>query len=223
MVGRQMLALGQKTNDHHPETQSQQQHRKHAGCGSSAERKPVHALQIARCPQGEYRNRHQRDSAHKILRTTNPFRHEGFDRPVARRITHRRLSPTLGFSPILLDRFDAAQTVLPSDFRQITPAKPRHPPASSSHSGLSRVAKASTADTAVTRAPIQVRSEVSAKIRPLAPINPIESGTSAAWMMAGQREWLDRVSRRLTQKATTPVGKHIHNVAARPPPNPAPG
>jgi hypothetical protein len=67
----------------------------------------------------------------------------------------------------------------PSDFRQITPAKPKQPPASNSHSGLSRVAKASAAATAVTRAPAQVRSAVCAKIRPLAPINPIESGTRA--------------------------------------------
>src|SRR3981189_1648819 len=70
-----------------------------------------------------------------------------------------------------------APGTLPSDFRQITPAKPKQPPASNIHSGLSRVAKASTADTAVTRAAAQVRSEVSAKIRPLAPINPIERGT----------------------------------------------
>src|SRR5439155_17043759 len=82
--------------------------------------------------------------------------------------------------PFCLDSVDAARTILPSDFRQITPAKPKQPPASSIQSGLSRVAKASTADMAVTRAPIQVRSEVSGKTQPLAPIDPIESGTSAA-------------------------------------------
>src|SRR5450755_1065370 len=74
----------------------------------------------------------------------------------------------------------AGPTVLPTDFRQITPAKPKQPPASNSHSGFNRVAKASTAATAVTTAPAQVRSAANAKIRPLAPINPIESGTRAA-------------------------------------------
>ena len=79
-----------------------------------------------------------------------------------------------------------------NDKGQITPAKPRQPPASNIQNGLSRVAKASPAAATVNRAAGQVRSEVCAKIRPLAPINPIESGTSAAWMIAGQREWLDR-------------------------------
>jgi len=54
---------------------------------------------------------------------------------------------------------------------------------------------ASAATAAVTSPAIQLRSELSARIRPLAPISPIESGTSAAWMIAGQREWLDRFSR----------------------------
>ena len=51
---------------------------------------------------------------------------------------------------------------------------------------------------AVTRAAATVRSEVSARMKPLAPINPIESGTSAAWIRAGQRASLDRLSKRLT-------------------------
>src|ERR1700730_3652669 len=96
-----------------------------------------------------------------------------------------------------LDSFAAAPTVLPTDFRQITPAKPKQPPATNNHSGLSRVAKASTAAVAVTRPAAQVRSEVSAKISALAPIKPIERGTSAARMMAGQRDRLDRAKRRL--------------------------
>src|ERR1700724_937883 len=73
------------------------------------------------------------------------------------------------------------------------PAKPKMPPASSSQIGLSRVAKASTADAAVTNAATQVRSEVSARIKPLAAIRPIESGTSAAWSVEGQRALLERV------------------------------
>jgi len=63
---------------------------------------------------------------------------------------------------------------------QITPTRPKHPAASSIQSGLSLVAKASHADNAVTRAAAQVRSEVSARIRPVAPISPIDNGTSAA-------------------------------------------
>src|SRR5438874_321879 len=67
--------------------------REHAGRGACAERKSMHALQIARRPQGEQRDGNQRQAADKILRTTNPFRHDVFDRPTARRVTHRSLSP----------------------------------------------------------------------------------------------------------------------------------
>src|SRR5260221_5316951 len=84
-------------------------------------------------------------------------------------------------------------------FHPIRPAKPKLPPASSSQSGLSRVAKASTADAAVTSAATQVRSDVSGTIKPLAAIRPIESGTSAAWIVEGQRALLERVRKRLTQ------------------------
>src|ERR1700722_18332831 len=80
----------------------------------------------------------------------------------------------------------------------IKPAKPTQPPPSNSQNGLSRVVAARRAATAVTRAAVQVRSEVNARIRLLAPINPIESGTRDAWIIAGQRDWLDRVKRRLT-------------------------
>src|ERR1700681_719077 len=140
----------------------------------------MHALQIARRPQGEHRDRHQRYPAHEILRATDPFRHDRSDRRVARRITHLTLSPRRASRPFCLDGVGAGPKVLPTDFRQITPAKPKQAPASNSHSGFSRVAKASAAATAVTRAAAQVRSAANAKIRPLAPINPIESGTRAA-------------------------------------------
>ena len=63
---------------------------------------------------------------------------------------------------------------------QITPAKPNTPPASNSQSGLSRVSEAATAAPMVTMAATQVRSEASPRTRPLAAINPIDSGTSAA-------------------------------------------
>src|SRR6266849_2020947 len=56
----------------------------------------MHALQIARCPQGEEGDRNQRYPADEILRATDPFRHDGFDRPMARRVTHRSLSPVTG-------------------------------------------------------------------------------------------------------------------------------
>ena len=57
---------------------------------------------VARCPQREQRERHQRDAADKILRATDPFRHDGFDRRVARRVTHRLSLPEQGFPPMLL-------------------------------------------------------------------------------------------------------------------------
>src|SRR5712671_2909718 len=180
-IGRNMLTVGHKTDDRHRDAKSKQENREHAGRGSGSERKSMHALQVARRPQGEQCDCNQSQSADKILRTANPFRHDVFDRPTARRLTHRSHSPAQGFAPILCsDMADAFPRALPSDFRQITPAKPKQPPASNSQSGLSRVAKASAAATAVTRAPAQVRSAVSVRIRPLAPINPIESGTSAA-------------------------------------------
>src|SRR5882757_8247214 len=62
----------------------------------------------------------------------------------------------------------------------VRPIKPRHPPAASSQSGLSRVSEAATAAPMVTPAATQVRSEANPRTRPLAAINPIDSGTSAA-------------------------------------------
>jgi hypothetical protein len=48
-----MGALRHQTDNRHRDAQSKQQNRKHAGRGSGAKRKSMHALQIARCPQGE--------------------------------------------------------------------------------------------------------------------------------------------------------------------------
>jgi hypothetical protein len=64
--------------------------------------------------------------------------------------------------------------------RQTRPAKPRQPPAKNIQNGLTRVANASHAETPVISAAAQLRSEVTARIRPEAPISPIDSGTSAA-------------------------------------------
>src|SRR5260370_41023355 len=136
----------------------------------------------------------------KILRPKDAFRHDVFDRPkvrpVTRRVTHRSLSPRRRASrPFCFDGIDAGSAFLPTDFHPITPAKPKHPPANNIQSGLSRVAKTSTADAAATSAAAQVRSEGSAKIRPLAPINPIESGTGATRIMPGQPQSLERHKR----------------------------
>src|SRR5712671_4615523 len=92
-VGRQFRALGYEADDRDSEAEAKQQHREHAGRGAGSERKSMHALQIARCPQGKQRDRHQRYAAEEILRSTNPFGHDGFDRPMARRFTHKSLSP----------------------------------------------------------------------------------------------------------------------------------
>ena len=132
---------------------AKQQHREHARRGPGAERKSVHALQIARCPQGEQRDRDQRQAADKILRTANPFRHDDLTGTwlgvslIDLSPLHRASRPFCSWMAA-----DAGPAVLPSDFHQITPAKPKHPPASNIQSGLSRVAKASTAAAAVTRA-----------------------------------------------------------------------
>src|SRR3954468_1332 len=116
-----------------------------------------------------------------------------------------RPNPWLGVSLIDISRIRlfcsdgiAIQTILPTDFLYTTPAKPKTPPASNSQSGFSRVAKASAAAVAVTSPAAKVRSEATARINPLAPISPIESGTSAACTMAGQADRLDLVSNRLT-------------------------
>src|SRR5712672_3391375 len=93
-IGGDMLAVEHKTDDHHGDPQSKQQNREHARRGAGPERKSVHALQIARRPQGEQRDRDQRDAADKVLRPANPLWHDVFDRPMARRITHRSLPPT---------------------------------------------------------------------------------------------------------------------------------
>src|SRR5215468_329366 len=87
---------------------------------------------------------------------------------------------------------------LASDFRQITPAKPKSPPAANIQKGLSLVAKASAAATIVSRTATQLLSEARAKIRALAPIRPMDSGTNAVWTIAGQRDALERRKKPLT-------------------------
>src|ERR1700682_1921735 len=47
-IGRNVLTVGHKTDDHHGDAKPKQQHREHAGRGSGAEGKSVHALQVAR-------------------------------------------------------------------------------------------------------------------------------------------------------------------------------
>src|SRR5260370_8944589 len=121
----------------------------------------------------------------KILRPKDAFRHDVFDRPkvrpVTRRVTHRSLSPRRRASrPFCLDGIDAGSAFLPTDFHPITPAKPKHPPASNIQSGLTRVAKTSTADTAVTDSAAPVRTGVHAKTRPPPPMHPITNHTPTA-------------------------------------------
>src|SRR5262249_29841017 len=87
---------------------------------------------------------------------------------------------------------------LPSEFRQITPAKPKSPPAANIQKGLSFVAKASAAATIESSAATLSLSEVGPKIGALAPIRPMDSETSAAWTIAGQRDALERRKKPLT-------------------------
>src|SRR3954466_8584496 len=93
MIRRQMLAFDKDAHQRYRGAETQQQYGEHARRGSGAEGKSVHALQVARCPQGKQRERHQRYSAEEILRSADPFRHDGLDRPLARHIIHRSPSP----------------------------------------------------------------------------------------------------------------------------------
>src|SRR5215510_11190681 len=108
-----------------------------------------------------------------------------------------RLPPREGLPPVLLG-LGVAPKGLASDFRQTTPAKPKSPPAAKIQNGLSLVANASEAATIVSSAATQLRSEARARINALAPIRPMDNGTSAAWMMAGQGEPLERRNSPLT-------------------------
>src|SRR3954467_5399018 len=95
VILRNLRALEQKTHHRNPDTQQQQQDPEHTRRRAGAKGKPAHALQVARRPEGEGCDRHQGKPANKILRATHPFRHDGINRPMARRITHRSLSPRL--------------------------------------------------------------------------------------------------------------------------------
>src|ERR1700756_2402603 len=195
-------SLGDETHYCHRSAKSQQQDREHPRRGAGAEREAVHALQIAAGPQREQCNRAQHNAADEILRALDPTRHDGFASAVAWRVAHR--TPHL-FGSLSEPRLFAilrvwcpASSTLPNDFRQIRPAKPMIPPARNIQSGLRRVAKASAAATAVMRLATMLRSVVCAKINALAPIRPIDNGTSAAWMMAGQRAARLRARKPLT-------------------------
>src|SRR6185312_5295659 len=84
-----------QAHDRNAYAEQQQQDPEHARCGTCAKGEPAHPLQVARRPQGECRDCHQDKAADKVLRATDPFRHDGIDRPMARRISHRSLSPRL--------------------------------------------------------------------------------------------------------------------------------
>ncbi len=75
---------------------------------------------------------------------------------------------------------DAAALSLRNGFHQRMPAKPRQPPTSSSHSGLSFVVDATNAAPSVTSSAGKVLSEACVRISALAAISPIDNGTSAA-------------------------------------------
>src|SRR3954447_10320018 len=98
VVLREMRAFKQNARQRHAGAKQQQQHGEHARRGSGAERETVHALQVAGGPQGKQRDRHHGNAADEILRPLDPFRHDGFDRPMARRITHR-FTPVPDVSP----------------------------------------------------------------------------------------------------------------------------
>src|SRR5450432_2209315 len=111
----------------------------------------------------------------------------------------RRLGPGLRLYPENVDLSAKRQGRNRRDFPQITPAKPKQPPITRIQSGLSRVEAASTAAAMVAKAAAQVWSAARATISALAAINPIDSGTSDVWMMAGHRDCSDRASQRLTK------------------------
>src|SRR6476661_5856551 len=95
MIFRNVRALKHETHHRNPCAKEQQKASEHARRRAGAEGKPAHSLQVARRPEGEGCDRHKGKPANKILRATNPFRHDGINRPMARRITHRSLSPRL--------------------------------------------------------------------------------------------------------------------------------
>src|SRR6476661_671664 len=76
-IMRQMRAFADQADNHYGEAQSEQQTGKHPRCGTGSKGKSMHALQIARRPQGEDCDRHQRYPADKVLRAADPFRHDG--------------------------------------------------------------------------------------------------------------------------------------------------
>ena len=100
VVFRKVGAFGQNADDGDGGAEAQQQKSEHPRRGAGAERKSAHALQVARRPKGEQCDGHQGDSADEILRAANPFRHDRFDRRLARRSIHGYSSPKAGFEPV---------------------------------------------------------------------------------------------------------------------------
>ena len=145
-IGGNVLAIGHKTDDRHRNAERRATARRTCGARSRLRTK------IRACPA----DRSMPTSANSAMATIaspptkscGPRIHFGMMYLTGTwlGVSLIDLSPPQGLSPILfLDGPDAGPAILPTDFRQITPAKPKHPPASNIQSGLSRVAKASTA------------------------------------------------------------------------------
>src|SRR5437660_7262602 len=68
MIDRKLWTIGQQTHHGYAGAKRQHQYPEHPRRGTGAERKAAHALQIARRPQREQRQRHQDDATEIILR-----------------------------------------------------------------------------------------------------------------------------------------------------------
>ena len=217
VIGCQRRTVGGQSHHRYGRAKPEQQHGEHARRGSRAERKAMHALQIARCPQGEQRDRHQGYSAEEILRCAYPFRQDRTGRPVASTFHSSPSVPSPTRAPVFRGRdavisrirgffvhsVRSAKLPLPQlayRFSSDCASKTQTPPASNNQSGLSLVAAATAAAATVISMAGQLRSVACATISPLAAISPIDSGTSAAWIVAGQCDWLRRASERLRNK-----------------------
>src|SRR5215216_2261214 len=101
VVFRKVRAFAQNADECDGSAEAQQQKSEHPGRRAGAKRKPAHSLQVAGRPKGEQRDAHQRKAADKILRAADPFRHDRFNRRMARRVVHGYSSPKAGFEPLL--------------------------------------------------------------------------------------------------------------------------
>src|SRR5437867_309865 len=100
VVFRKVRAFGQNADGGDGSAEAQQQKSEHPRRGAGAERESAHALQVARRPKGEQGDGHQGKAADKILRAADPFRHDRFNRRMARRVVHGYSSPKAGFEPV---------------------------------------------------------------------------------------------------------------------------